>query len=48
MNTIKNTIKKKLEDDDEEENDIQIIVITNIFRKRATRYLLQIVRSVLF
>ena len=32
------------EDDDEEEDDIQITVITNRSEKRATRYLLYIVR----
>ena len=47
MNIIKNTIKKK-EIEDEEEDDIQITVTTNRFGKRATRYLLQIVRLVLF
>ena len=46
MNIIKNTIKKKLEDDDEEEDDIQITLTTNRFWKRATCYLLQIVRLV--
>ena len=48
MNIIKNTIRKNSEDDDEEENDIRITVTTNRFGKRATRYLLQIVRLVLF
>ena len=48
MNIIKNSFKKKSEDKDEEEDDIQITVTTNSFGKRATRYLLQITRLVLF
>ena len=46
MNIIKNTIKKYSEDADEEEDDIQITLTTYRFGKRATRYLLQIVRLV--
>ena len=46
VNIIKNTIEKNSEDDDEEEDDIQITLTTNSFWKRATRYLLQIVRLV--
>ena len=48
MNIIKNIIEKNSEDDDEEEDDIQITVTTNRLGKRVTRYLLQIVRLVLF